>query len=192
MKVSKQRLRIVLPRAQTEQIPVQRIRKFARAAAWFKGVGCTIEERPMHADEVLPGRFIAAGACTRQRKILEVKRVQVTFDVMGCRIAAGKCPFHARLERVCKTIVRHGPPLAGGAPVAAIDQRRVNPRRQLYLEAPDIREPSGDGLHFLEPVEEHCRRIPLAREERFTECCGHRRPNSKRAGTDGPARHVGR
>src|SRR5678816_948320 len=50
-----------------EELAVDAVREIARSTRWIDRVGGTIEDRPMLADEMFPGRFITGRASTRQR-----------------------------------------------------------------------------------------------------------------------------
>ena len=67
VEVPEQRPALALALTQPEQLGIQRVCRFARGSRPIDRVGGAIQNRPMLADEVLPGRFVAVGAPGRKR-----------------------------------------------------------------------------------------------------------------------------
>src|SRR5438045_8819222 len=98
MKIPEERLPIAAAFLNAEQIRVECVGQLARATCRIDRVGGSVQWRPVLAHEVVPRGVVTGGTCDRERKILAMKRREISFE-----IAFGRS---RRLERVRATLVQ--------------------------------------------------------------------------------------
>jgi len=114
------------PVSQPEEIRIQGIGELTGSATRIDRVGRSIEKRPLPEDEVLPCFFIPRRACTGDREVFEMKRVEVALELSRIWVASGKSAPRARLERLSEAGLRRAPTLALRLTIEALDNPFLN------------------------------------------------------------------
>jgi hypothetical protein len=99
VEVAKERSPRAIPFFCPEQLAIQRIRDLPGSTARRERVSRPIQHRPMLQDEVLPRASVPISACTRQRKVVEVKGGEIPLHLAGVTRRLSKCARNAGLER---------------------------------------------------------------------------------------------
>src|SRR5438552_10154937 len=80
----------------TVQLGVERIGQLAGAATWLDRVGRSIQQRPVLAHEMFPGRIISLGTRGGHREIGEVQRFTKPLDLARRGNTVGESTARAR------------------------------------------------------------------------------------------------